>query len=158
MHRSFPALSLLLSAVFVGSAGTVVAQKRPNPEQLIKTLSDPDPVARGEALRGLEALPTAVVVPEVIAALQSADKEAASRLVKALVEHPDASEFEPLFALAQKYDGLGSEVFAALSTDGTRALMAAAAKNCSANVGEIGFPQWAGETALLGGEPARAIL
>jgi HEAT repeat protein len=159
MERSFPALSLLfLSAILVGSARTAIAQEQPSPDQLIKTLSDPDPVTRGEALRGLEALPTAVVVPKVIAALQAADKEAASRLVKVLVEHPDPSEFEALFALAQKYDGLGSEVFAALSTDGTRALMAAAAKNCSANVGEISFPQWAGETALLGGVPARAIL
>jgi len=158
MHRSFPALSVLLFSAILGSTATVVAQKQANPDQLIKALSDPDPAARGEALRGLEALPTALVIPRAIAALQTADKEVASRLVKVLVEHPDPSEFEPLFALAQKYDGLGSEVFAVLGSDGTRALMAAAAKNCAANVGEKSFPQWAGETAVLGGTAARAVL
>lgn len=78
--------------------------------------------------------------------------------MKVLVEHPDAREIEPLSALARKYDGLGSEVFAVLGSDGTRALMVASAKNCTANVGEKSFLQWAGETATLGGAPARAIL
>jgi HEAT repeat protein len=159
MDRSRPISALLLfSTLFLGYAATVAAQKQTTPEQLIKTLSDPDPSIRGESLRGLEALPKDVVVPKVISALQTADNELANRLVKVLIEHPDPREIEPLLSLAQKYDGLGSEVFAVLGSDGTRALMAASAKNCAANVGEKSFRQWAGETAILGGAPARAIL
>jgi HEAT repeat protein len=128
MDRSRPISALLLfSTLFLGCAATVAAQKQTTPEQLIKSLSDPDSSIRGESLRGLEALPTDVVVPKVISALQTADKELANRLVKVLVEHPDPREIEPLLSLAQKYDGLGSEVFAVLGSDGTRALMAASA-------------------------------
>jgi HEAT repeat protein len=159
MARSRPISSLLLlSGTFLTCAATLVAQKEASPEQLIRSLADPDPSIRGESLRSLEALPTDVVVPKVIIALQTADKEAASRLVKVLVEHPDVREIEPLLSLARKYDGLGSEVFAVLGSEGTRALMVAAAKNCDANIGEKSFLQWAGETASLGGAPARAIL
>jgi HEAT repeat protein len=159
MDRSRPTSALLLfSVLFLGCASTVGAQEQASPDQLLRSLADPDPSIRGEALRGLEALSTEVVVPKVIVALQTADQELASRLVKVLVEHPDAREIEPLISLAKKYDGLGGEVFSVLGSDGTRALMAAAAKNCDANVGEKSFLQWTGETATLGGAPARAIL
>jgi HEAT repeat protein len=159
MDRSRPLSALLLSlAVFLGCAVTVGAQQQATPEQLINGLSDPDPIIRGESLRGMEALPTDVVVPKVIVALQTADKDVAIRLVKVLVEHPHPSEIEPLLALAKKYGGFGSEVFAVLGPDGTRALMAAAAKNCDTDVGEKSFLNWSGETASLGGAQARAIL
>jgi hypothetical protein len=76
MDRSRPISSLLLlSVLFLGCTATAVAQKEASPEQLIRSLADPDPSVRGESLRGLEALPTDVVVPKVIVALQPPTKD-----------------------------------------------------------------------------------
>ena len=149
--------SLLRLAADAGFA-TADTQQKSSPDQLIKTLSSDDPVVRGESLRALEALPAGQVVPKIIDALQTADEELASRLVKVLVEHPAPGEVGPLIALAQKYNGLGSEVFAVLGPEGTHGLMAAAIKNCHSTVGDKSFPIWAGQTASLGGAQARTIL
>jgi HEAT repeat protein len=133
-------------------------QKQEGAESLIQKLSDSDPTVRGEALRALEAMPTSLVVPKVLDALKTADKDSAERLVKVLVQHPDVSEIDPLIALAMKFDGLGSEVFTVLGADGARGLLGAVPENCDANIGVKNFLVWAGETASTGGAAARAIL
>lgn len=135
-----------------------VAVAQTNIESLIQKLSHADPAVRGEALRGLEALPAKVVVPKAIEALKTADKAVAERLVRVLAYYPDPSEAEPLIELAKKYDGLGAEVFQLLGGAGTRVLMSAAEKNCDANVGDISFLSWAGDTAAHAGPDARVVL
>ena len=149
-------LCLLVALLLVLPNGSGQAQERT--EALIQKLSDPDPTVRGETMRKLETMPTALVVPGALEALKTADKDSAERLVKVLVHHPDSVEIDPLITLAKKYDGLGSEVFAVLGADGARGLGSAAVKNCDAKVGEKEFLVWAGETASHGGPEARAVL
>jgi HEAT repeat protein len=84
--RSFLQLLVGLFLVFLTSSGQ--AQERT--ESLIQKLSHPDPTVRGEAMRKLETMPTALVVPKTLEALKTADKDSAERLIKVLVHHPDS--------------------------------------------------------------------
>ena len=134
------------------------AQAQQSPAALIPKLSNADPDVRGEALRTLEAMPSSIVVPRILDALETADHDSATRLVKVLVKHPDPSEIKPLIVLAKKFDGVGSEVFAVLGAEGARGLLAAVRENCKTKVGERDFFVWAGETASSGGPAARVVL
>ena len=147
-----------LIGVFLVAQSALCAQAQQNPESLIRKLSDADPDVRGEALHALQAMPSSVVVPKILEALKTADRDSATRLVKVLVSHPDPSEIKPLIELAKKFDGVGSEVFAVLGADGARGLLAAVPENCKAKVGTEEFLVWAGETASSGGDAARAFL
>jgi HEAT repeat protein len=147
-----------LIGVFVFALSLHCAQAQQSPESLIQELANADPDVRGEALRALQAMPSSIVVPKILDALKTADHDSATRLVKVLVNHPDPSEIKPLIALAKKCDGVGSEVFAALGSDGARGLLAAVPENCKTKVGTKEFFVWAGETASSGGQTARVVL
>lgn len=144
--------------VFLFTLSLHCAQAQQSPESLIQNLSNADPDVRGEALRALQATPSSIVVPKIIDALKTADHDSAMRLVKVLVNHPDPSEIKPLIALAEKFDGVGSEVFAVLGADGARGLLAAVPENCKTKVGTKEFFVWAGETASSGGQTAHVVL
>jgi len=147
-----------LIGVFLFTLTLHCAQAQQTPESLIQKLSNADPDVRGEALRALQAMPSSIVVPKILDALKTADQDSATRLVKVLVNHPDSSEIKPLITLAKKFDGLGSEVFAVLGSDGARRLLAAVPENCKTKVGTKEFFVWAGETASSGGQTARVVL
>jgi len=147
-----------LTGLFLIALSFHCARAQQSPESLIRELSNADPDVRGEALRALQALPNSIVVPKVLDELKTADRDSAMRLVKVLVNHPDPSEIKPLIALAKKFDGVGSEVFAVLGADGARGLLATAPENCKAKVGTKEFLVWAGETASSGGQAARVVL
>jgi HEAT repeat protein len=151
-----------LIGAFLFALSLHCAQAQQSLEQPIQKLSNADPDVRGEALRALQAMPSSIVVPKILDALKTADHDSATRLVKVLVSHPDPSEIKPLIALAKKYDGLGSEVFAVLGVDGARGLLAAVPENCKTKVetefGTKEFFVWAGETASSGGQAARVVL
>jgi HEAT repeat protein len=68
-----------------------LAVAQTNIESLIQKLSDAAPAVRGDALRGLEALPAKVVVLKAIEALKTADKAVAERLVRVLAHYPARS-------------------------------------------------------------------
>jgi HEAT repeat protein len=147
-----------LIGVFLFTLSLHCAQAQQSPESLIQRLSNADPDVRGEALRALQAMPSGIVVPKILDALKTADRDSAMRLVKVLVNHPDPSEIKPLIALAKTFDGVGSEVFAVLGADGARGLLAAVPENCKTKVGTKEFFVWAGETASSGGQTARVVL
>lgn len=147
-----------LIGVFLFALGLHCAQAQQSLESLIQKFSNADPDVRGEALRALQAMPSSIVVPKILDALKTADRDSATRLVKVLVNHPDPSEIKPLITLATKFDGLGSEVFAVLGSDGARGLLAAVPENCKTKVGTKEFFVWAGETASSGGQTARVVL
>jgi hypothetical protein len=132
-------VTLWVGGLLLPWATVCVAARQINTESLIQNLSDADPAVRGEALRGLESLPTQVVVRKSIEALRTADRDVAKRLVNVLTKHPDSTEVEPLIELAKKYDGLGTEVFAGLGPAGARGLMSATVRNCDAKVGNASF-------------------
>lgn len=147
-----------LIGVFLFALTLHCAQAQQSPESLIQKLSNADPDVRGEALRALQAMPSSIVVPKTLDALKTADHDSATRLVKVLVNHPDPSQIKPLIALAKKFGGVGSEVFAVLGSDGARGLLAAVPENCKTKVGTKEFFVWAGETASSGGQTARVVL
>jgi HEAT repeat protein len=147
-----------LIGVFLFTLSLHCAQAQQSPESLIQKLSNADPDVRGEALRALQAMPSSIVVPKILDALKTADHDSATRLVKVLVNHPDPSEIKPLIALANKFDGVGSEVFVVLGADGARGLLAAVQENCKTKLGTKDFFVWAGETASSGGPTARLVL
>jgi HEAT repeat protein len=147
-----------LIGVFLFTLTLHCAQAQQSPESLIQKLANADPDVRGEALRALQAMPSSIVVPKILDVLKTADHDSATRLVKVLVNHPDPSEIKPLIALAKKCDGVGSEVFAVLGSDGARGLLAAVPENCKTTVGTKAFFVWAGETASSGGQTARVVL
>lgn len=151
-----------LIGMLLFALGSHCAQAQQSPESLIQKLSSADPDVRGEALRALQAIPSSIVVPKILDALKTADHDSATRLVKALANHPDPSEIKPLIALAKRLDGVGSEVFAVLGADGARGLLAAVPENCKTKIeteaGTKEFFVWAGETASSGGPAARVVL